>query len=154
MYIRLVEKRDCFDLWKWRNDYETIANSISKSVISYPSHSKWFYNTINKPDAEIFIAYDEKEKSKIGMVRFEKKCREIIEVSININPDFRGRGLGKKFLSSSISKFLKKAPGFVISARVFTDNYKSKKLFESCGFSVTSTKDNIVYYNFVKEIQT
>ena len=151
MYIRLVEKRDCLDLWKWRNDSKTIANSISKSAVSYSSHFKWFNNMINEADSEIFIAYDKKEKTRIGMVRFEKKYRNIIEVSINMNPDFRGRGLGRKFLSSSIEKLLQKTPSFVINAKVLVDNYRSKRLFESCGFVVTSTKDKIVYYKFVKE---
>ena len=106
---------------------------------------------INKADSEIFIAYDKKEKTKIGMVRFEKKYRKVVEVSINMNPDFRGRGLGKKFLCSSMAKFLQKTPGFNINARVLIDNYRSKRLFESCGFVVTSTKDKIVHYNFVRE---
>ena len=151
MYIRLVNKRDCLELWKWRNDCETIANSVSKSAVSYPSHFKWFNNMINKADSEIFIAYDKKEKTKIGMVRFEKKYRKVVEVSINMNPDFRGRGLGKKFLCSSMAKFLQKTPGFNINARVLIDNYRSKRLFESCGFVVTSIKDKIVHYNFVRE---
>ena len=72
MHIRSVEKRDCLDLWKWRNDYKAVVNSISKSVVPYLSHSRWFNSLINKTDAEIFIAYDGKEKN-IGMVRFEKK---------------------------------------------------------------------------------
>jgi len=150
MYIRSVEKRDCLDLWKWRNDYKTIVNSISKTIVSYPSHSKWFNSMIKKTDAEIFIAYDEKGKTKIGMVRFEKKDRNAIEVSINMNPIFRGKGLGRRFLSVSISNFLNRAPDFVINARVFIDNYRSKRLFENCGFVVTSTKDKIVYYTLNK----
>jgi len=150
MYIRSVEKRDCLDLWKWRNDYKTIVNSISKTVVSYPSHYKWFNSIIKKTDAEIFIAFDEKEKTKIGMIRFQKKDRKAIEVSINMNPVFRGKGLGRRFLSASISNLLKRAPGFVINARVVINNYRSKRLFESCGFAVTSTKDRIVYYTLKK----
>ena len=80
MHIRSVEKRDCLDLWKWRNDYKAVVNSISKSIVPYLSHSRWFNSLINKIDAEIFIAYDEKEKKNIGMVRFEKKNRKVIEV--------------------------------------------------------------------------
>ena len=150
MYIRSVEKRDCLDLWKWRNDYKTILYSISKSFVSYPRHYKWFNNIIKKTDVEIFIAYDKKGKNKIGMVRFEKKARRAIEVSINMNPIFRGKGLGGQFLSASISNFLKRAPGFVINARVLIDNYRSKRLFESCGFAATSTRDKVVHYTLKK----
>ena len=154
MHIRFVEKKDCIDLWRWRNDHETIMNSISKSVVSYPCHSKWFNNIIKKTDAEIFIAYDKEEKTKIGMVRFEKKDRKVTEVSINMNPVFRGKGFGRKFLSRSISNFLKQAPGCVVNARVLIDNHRSNRLFKSCGFVVTSTRDKIVYYNLGKEKKT
>ena len=153
MYIRLVEKRDCVDLWKWRNDYKAVVNSISKSVISYHSHYRWFNSLINRTDSEIFIAYDGKEKKNIGMVRFEKKNSKIIEVSININPKFRGKGLGKEFLSQSIAKFIKRKPGFVMKARVLIENQRSKRLFKSCGFVVSSIRDKIVYYTLKKEKQ-
>ena len=150
MYIRLAEKRDCLDLWKWRNDYKAVMNSISRSVVPYQSHSKWFNRLINKTDAEIFIAYDKKEKNKIGMVRFERKLRKVSEVSININPHFRGKGLGREFLSRSIATFTKCEPGFVMQARVLVENHRSKRLFKSCGFVVSSIRDKIVYYTFKK----
>ena len=150
MYIRLAEKRDCLDLWKWRNDYKAVMNSISRSVVPYQSHSKWFNRLINKTDAEIFIAYDKKEKTKIGMVRFERKARKVSEVSININPHFRGKGLGREFLRRSIATFTKREPGFVMQARVLVENHRSKRLFKSCGFVVSSIRDKIVYYTFKK----
>ena len=150
MYIRLAEKRDCLDLWKWRNDYKAVMNSISRSFVPYQSHSKWFNRLINKTDAEIFIAYDKKEKNKIGMVRFERKYRKVSEVSININPHFRGKGLGREFLRRSIATFTKREPGFVMQARVLVENHRSKRLFKSCGFVVSSIRDKIVYYTFKK----
>lgn len=150
MHIRSLEKRDCLDLWKWRNDYKAVVNSISKSVVPYRIHSRWFNSLINKTDAEIFIAYDGKEKKNIGMVRFEKKNSKVIEVSININPHFRGKGLGRDFLSRSIATFTKRKPGFVMKARVLVENHRSKRLFKSCGFVVSSIRDKIVYYTFKK----
>ena len=150
MHIRSVEKRDCLDLWKWRNDYKAVVNSISKSVVPYRSHSRWFHSLINKTDAEIFIAYDGKEKTNIGMVRFDKKNSKVIEVSININPHFRGKGLGKEFLSRSIATFIKRKPGFIMKARVLVENHRSKRLFNSCDFVVSSIRDKIVYYTFKK----
>ena len=150
MYIRLAEKRDCLDLWKWRNDYKAVVNSISRSVVPYQSHSKWFNRLINTTNAEIFIAYDKKEKNKIGMVRFERKYRKVSEVSININPHFRGKGLGREFLSRSIAAFTKSKPGFVMKARVLVENHRSKRLFKSCGFVVSSIRDKIVYYTLKK----
>ena len=66
------------------------------------------HSLINKTDAEIFIAYDGKEEN-IGMVNFKKNSK-VIEVSININPHFRGKGLGKEFLSRSIATFINVNP--------------------------------------------
>ena len=150
MYIRLAKKRDCLELWKWRNDYKAVANSISKSVVSYRRHSRWFNGFINNTDAEMFIAYDRKEKANIGMVRFEKKNSKAFEVSININPHFRGKGLGREFLSQSIATFIKRKPGFFVIARVLIENHSSKRLFKSCGFVVSSIRDKIVHFTLKK----
>ena len=84
------------------------------------------------------------------MVRFEKKNSKEIEVSININPYFRGKGLGREFLSRSIATLTKRKPGFVIQARVLVENHRSKRLFNSCGFVIASIRDKIVYYTFKK----
>ena len=85
------------------------------------------------------------------MVRFEKKNSKVIEVSININPYFRGKGLGREFLGRSIATFKKHKPGFVMKARVLVENHRSKRLFKSCGFVISSIRDKIVYYTLKKE---
>ena len=97
-----------------------------------------------------YLSHMIKRKNKIGMVRFERKYRKVSEVSININPHFRGKGL-EEFLSRSIATF-KSKPGFVVKARVLIKNHRSKRLFKSCGFGVSSVRDKIVHYTLKKGI--
>ena len=148
MKIRVAEKHDCIDLWKWRNDRRTIANSHSKSFVSYSQHLKWFSNIIKDPTSTIFIGYSAKEKVKVGMIRFDKKNHKVTEVSINMGAQFRGKGLGVDLLEKAVAKISSSKANRFLKARVIVTNYNSKKFFKKCGFSKSSIKNRTVHFSY------
>tara|TARA_X000000950_G_scaffold168131_1_gene205234 strand:+ start:1662 stop:2126 length:465 start_codon:yes stop_codon:yes gene_type:complete len=148
MKIRLAEKQDCLDLWKWRNDTKTILNTPSQSPVTYSEHLKWFNKAFNGSNSIIFIGYDQKEKKNFGMIRFDTRNKNLIEVSINLCRRFRGKRLSEKFLNRTINAVSRSNPKSTLSAKVMISNFVSKKLFIKCGFVVKSIKNRIVHFNY------
>ena len=148
MKIRLAEKCDCLDLLRWRNNYKTILNTVSQSAITYFEHCKWFNKVIRSTTSDIFIGYDQKERMKFGMIRFDKKGKNLIEVSINMCPRFRRKRLGEKFLNQTIKLASSFCPKSILIARVMVGNNASRKLFKKCGFHITSIKNKTVHFSY------
>ena len=144
MNIREADESDCIFIFNWRNDFDTKKMSFNNSKISYNEHCAWFKDSLNNPLKLIYIG--EKEDNRIGVCRFDlDKNNLIAEVSININPIFRGKGFGKDLLISSINKF-EKENKFLLVAFIKKENLASQTLFEYVGFTSSSYHDGIIKY--------
>ena len=96
----------------------------------------------------IYIGRDKKSRTSIGVVRFDiHKNRSDSEVSINLNPIWRGKGVSSKLLSAAIKKFMSshKIP---ILAKVKRKNIPSIKCFESALFELEDKDRDYYYYGF------
>ena len=144
MNIREADESDCIFIFNWRNDFDTKKMSFNNSKISYDEHCAWFKSSLNNPLKLIYIG--ETDNNRIGVCRFDlDKNNLIAEVSININPIFRGKGLGKDLLISSINKF-EKENKFLLVAFIKKENFASQTLFEYVGFTSSSYHDGIIKY--------
>ena len=87
----------------------------------------------------------------VGMVRIDA-TKNIGEISININPKFRGISLSETLLSDAIKAFHKKKPNCTLVANIIKKNSASIKIFGSIGFVKYKSTKNIYTYrlNFEK----
>lgn len=134
--IRPATNDDCFDLWLWRNHPKVREMTFNSKEIDYTTHIKWFSQKIKDENVRIYIA-DSEEGEKLGQVRFEvdKECRSLI--SINLNPDFFGKGLGNKIIKKATDFFLEeKTDVKEIIAEIIEENTVSKKAFEKAGYLI------------------
>ena len=101
------QESDSKKIWEWRNDADTRNMSRNKKYISWKVHNAWFTEKIASKNFYLYILSINDEQ--FGVSRFEQNAnnKEIFEISINLNPDFRGRNLGKYVLEKS-SKTLPK----------------------------------------------
>jgi hypothetical protein len=67
------------------------------------------------------------------------------EVSINVNPSIRGKGLGKTFLQSSVDVYLDQN-NYDLIAKIKTENIISKKIFSYVGFELVKNNINELLY--------
>ena len=144
MIIRDANLDDSDDIYNWRNDKLSREMFFDSSVISKETHDSWFKKTLNSNNNKIYIG--EKDNAKIGVCRFEKnKNEQIAEVSININPNFRGKGLSSDLLNDSINFYLKK--NYIdLNARVKNKNEISQKIFKKVGFYVDEINKNEIKF--------
>lgn len=137
MIIRKATSEDALDVLAWRNDPLTRAMSRVQDVVEEASHGAWFSKAINDPRRTVLIG--ELDEQKIGMVRFDHG--DETEISININPSFRGRGLGYQLLCAALAYV-----GGPIVAEIRDDNIASLRLFERAGFVCDSAVGGLHRY--------
>lgn len=137
------ESSDSRLLWEWRNDPLARAMSQHSEIIPWTSHVEWYKNAMLNPNRLLLIAY--KGTETVGTIRLDVVGEKILEVSININPNMRGKGLGQKVLKAACEK------GFSLGAKqllakVKQENSASIKIFENEGFKLVKTIHGLRHY--------
>ena len=141
--LRKAKISDSKTIWKWRNDPLTRSMFINKDFIEYKDHLKWFKSKLKNKNSFIFIG--QAFGKNVGMVRIDVS-KNIGEISININPRFRGISLSETLLTDSIQAFRKKKPNCELVADIDKKNTASIKIFSSIGFVRQNSIKNIYRY--------
>ena len=149
--IKDATSSDCEDVYVWRCDPISLSVSFDNSIPSYQEHEDWFNSSLNNADRKMYIG--EVDSFKIGVCRFDRnKKNSTVEVSINMNPKFRGLGFGKRFLASSIEYFQNEHRNDLL-AKIKPKNLSSLNIFKSLGFKeISSKEDNIILVKTDKKI--
>ena len=149
-----VEKNDndAKLIMDWRNDIETRNNSYNNNLFTWDNfknifYDKYFLHTI----PPLFALYENKKICFIG-------CRDTnikydVEISINLDPQYRNKKLSSKIIESIISYIKKNYPLINnIISEIKVDNIASNKIFLKNNFKYISTnkiKNNIMnIYNY------
>tara|TARA_B100001063_G_C16554182_1_gene447590 strand:+ start:181 stop:642 length:462 start_codon:yes stop_codon:yes gene_type:complete len=143
--VRLATDKDSKNIFDWRNDTLTRSMSHSNKIINWKEHKQWYASSLNSEDRLLIICeYD--IFNKIAVVRFDLNESGVL-ISINLNPNKRGKNLGKESLIKSIEFFSKKYPSTKkIFAEVKEENIASKKTFLGAGFEKFKVENHIGYY--------
>jgi RimJ/RimL family protein N-acetyltransferase len=146
-YLKLkkVNITDLIQIRFWRNDHVTRNNSFNKNHINSDEHAKWFFKTLFNNKKKLFMGIDE-NNNKIGITRLDKINKELVEVSININPNFRNSGFGKSLLFETVKKVFREKKSIKILSRILKTNEKSIKLFQKVGFKLSTIKPKSYEY--------
>lgn len=123
---------------------------MNTGIVSWESHEKWLKAKLESDEAFIIVAeLGDEDTSKVGMTRFDlDRHKGIAEISINVNPTFRGRGLAEKLLSESIDFFASNETGIhVINATIRENNLGSTKIFIRSGFIEVSRAEGFAHYS-------
>jgi RimJ/RimL family protein N-acetyltransferase len=137
MFVRKATKADALDVLAWRNDPLTRSMSRTPDEVEEAPHLDWFEKALRDPSRTLLIG--ELDGQKIGMVRFDHG--EETEVSINLNPACRGKGLSQVLLTESMAW----VRGTIV-AEIRPENLASQRLFEHAGFSFDGVRDDLRRY--------
>jgi len=145
MRIFLATQKESIDIWKWRNDLLARTFSIVSDYIAWDEHSSW-YTELAK-DVNRFLYVGELEDGeKVGVCRLDiNATRNIAEVSINLNPEMRGKNLASQLLSATIEVFAEENK-MVLKATIKKTNIASVKCFTKCGFVLDRDDQEYGYY--------
>ena len=130
--VRPATADDSRDIWLWRNDAHTRAMSRTQDETPWQDHAQWFAKAVADPAVAIFIG--EAAGASVGMCRFDRRRDPAdCEVSINLNPQFRGQGLSSRLLAKAIAAYSETYVGQFV-AEIRHDNLASLRCFAGNGF--------------------
>lgn len=149
--VRPATSEDSRNLFEWRNDAQTRAVSLSTDEIAWPDHDRWYTASLANSRRLIYIAeapLATTNPEPVGMVRFDvDEVGEFAEVSINLNPDARGKGFGTVTLVEGIRQFESDRPELRGTTALIRDtNAPSIAIFAKAGFTKVDTVDGVGHY--------
>ena len=126
-------------IWEWRNDVDTRKNSRTMDEVPWNVHVKWCQNVLKTIPETMYMCRLGDEN--ICVVRFSKidvpQKSNCYEISLNMNPAFRGKRLSSKCITAGMQSFISGNVGknvFYIIAEIKIGNIQSIKSFIRSGF--------------------
>jgi UDP-2,4-diacetamido-2,4,6-trideoxy-beta-L-altropyranose hydrolase len=111
--------------------------------VVWGDHVNWFARKLESSETAILIGMMGDERA--GVIRFDRRG-ECADVSINIAPHFRGRGIGKALLSKGCGMIEQNGFACRLEAAVKPDNVGSQRIFEAAGFVAVDRDQSMLYY--------
>lgn len=147
MHARLACESDSKDVFVWRNDFITRKSFFEKSYVEWETHLAWFNKKLSDPSSKMIII--EVDKEKVGIVRYDRDNSKFL-VSINTNPNHRGKGYSSQMLLESEYFLCKEKKPVHLNAEILNENLLSKKTFLKAGYEFSHEKKE--YSCFIKEL--
>ncbi len=132
--LRPAVLEDGEQLHSWRNSPSVRAVSVSGAEIPLDDHMAWLAGKLVADDARLYVG--EIGSTAVGSIRFDRLDGELLEVSLYLDPDLAGMGLGPHLLLAGEREVVSEWSGrgaFV--ATVLSNNPGSAKLFTQSGYS-------------------
>lgn len=146
--LRPATRDDSADLYAWRNDPDTRANSRNTNAVFRSGHKAWLEATLANPARRIWIA--ERGGRKLGTVSAVRGDDGAVELSITVAPAERGRGAAGGIIQRALEEVAALWPEAPVGATVRVENAASRRLFERCGFVQVAANEKFVEYRLVR----
>jgi len=130
--LRKATKADARMVWVWRNDSQSVAASLTGSEVEWEEHVSWYSKALEEADREILILKE--GDNAVGLLRFDRIDEQAGEISINIAPAARGRGVGVRALVLALEFSAREGRFRTLVARIRSDNLVSLRAFAAAGF--------------------
>lgn len=142
--LRKASLEDAFCLFNWKNEEESLKNSLNHEPVLWENHVIWMENTLKNDNRFLWIL--EKEGKPCGMLRLDREEQEELiwgEISYLVDKKYRGQGLGKQLLIMA-EKQAEILNITVLCGVVFTHNKASAAIFESLGYRKKKSRISII----------
>jgi len=119
---------------------------ITPGPVAWETHAAWFEQTLASSSRWLYVG--EIEALKVGICRIDLVPESgSAEVSLNLNPAARGRGLAAPFLGAVLDRFQQEVPLAVdLVAVIKRHNLPSVKCFTRCGFVLASEDPDLLRF--------
>ena len=131
----------------WRNHPGVRKFSLDPEVIRNDEHSRWFAARLARLQLEPLFLFSV-ERELVGMSRLDVviELTDKYEISILVDPEQHGKGIGTKILDMTCENFFRLHPGKTMIARVHRENIVSQRLFTKAGFLMQLSEGNFLKF--------
>ena len=133
LQVRPASQDDAGQLHRWRNHPTVRAVSTQGEEIALSDHEAWLDRVLDAPDRWLLIG--QIGEYAVGSIRWDRVADDQQEVSLYLDPDLLGLGLGPPLLLAGEQAMARRlGHPFSVRATVLPGNTASQRLFESCGY--------------------
>lgn len=133
LQLRLATADDAPLLHAWRNHPEVRAVSATQDPIAFDAHEAWVRAVLAHPARWLFVG--QVGHLTVGSIRFDRLANGHLEVSLYLDPELQGLGLGRHLLAAGERALLALHPaGITVDASVLPGNTASQQLFAAGGY--------------------
>ena len=133
LQLRPATLGDAPRLHGWRNHPSVRAVSATQDPIPFEAHEAWMRAVLTHPARWLFVG--QVGHLPVGSIRFDQRDSGHLEVSLYLDPELQGLGLGRYLLAAGEQALLARHPaGITIDASVLPGNTTSQQLFEAGGY--------------------
>jgi len=131
-------------LLSWRNDEDSRKNSFNSDIVPKEHHDEWIEKIIGSKENILLIA--EMGGVAVGAFRMDKltiegigEAPDVRLISYVVAPEQRKRGLGRAIVAEGCVCY---GQEYGLIAKIRKSNLASKKILESCDFSLLGEVDS------------
>ena len=146
LVVRKVSVEDSKVIFDWRNDDLTRKMFRTSELVEYERHFKWLSTTLKNANRCLLMCESEEAKP-IAVVRFDLEGQSA-ELSINLSPLERGKGLAPECLALAKDYFEEQYPSVSkLIAEIKNLNIASRKSFEKVGFTLDREAEGFWHFS-------
>jgi L-amino acid N-acyltransferase YncA len=147
--LRVAQRDDSERVWEWNFTPDVRARSVSRRIVTFAEHTKWFAKRLASVDAPMWIV--EEHGIGVGVIRLDPISSKLVtptrlqqsKISIALCERSRGRGIGSRAIAQACAKWRRP-----IVAEIQPDNIASIKAFTACGFKEIARNPELVTYRW------
>jgi spore coat polysaccharide biosynthesis predicted glycosyltransferase SpsG/RimJ/RimL family protein N-acetyltransferase len=130
--MRVVQPRDTIMLRAWRNDPESVRQSLSHCAVAESEHAEWMRHYLSAGGRSLLLIAEMGDRP-VGFVRFDDVA-DGWRLSYGVAPECRGRGLAAPMVDAGLDELVRQGPTRSITVHVREDNVRSLRALGRCGF--------------------
>ena len=137
IFCRLATSDDIEIVYSWQCEPKTRRYALNPKIPEKEEHIKWMKEHLENPNNYFYIIevpLNTKTSLAVGVVRLDRVKKGEYKISINISSRYHNQGIAKSALAFIDSIH----PSITIHATVLDDNIRSKRLFSSARYEVSS----------------
>lgn len=132
LHLRPAREDDCEAIWRWRNDPRTRRFAFNPASFPLSEHQRWYQGVLANENQQLLIG--SVASQDIGVLRYDR-LDSGWEISVYLDPDLLGLGLGSLLIAAGNSWLVDHLPPpHLIVARIRADNLASHLAFKKAGF--------------------